>query len=140
MKCQTGSVFMYLNKLCVHVWALLSMYYSECKSVRTCVYVCIYPSICASACVCVSATCYASERTPVYLCTFFYSSDCVCVLRMCVYLSISLSVWECYGVCVCVSKSVYLCVCTWIIGALAHDPRHSTSLSVNMPSAVVSPS
>ena len=29
---------------------------------------------------------------------------------------------------------------TCIIGALAQDPRHSTSLSVNMPSAVVSPS
>ena len=31
-------------------------------------------------------------------------------------------------------------IITCIIGALAHDPRHSTSLSVNIPSAVVSPS
>ena len=29
---------------------------------------------------------------------------------------------------------------TWIMGALAQEPRHSTSLRVNSPSAVVSPS
>ena len=36
------------------------------------------------------------------------------------------------------SFSIFFITC--IIGALAQDPRHSTSLSVNMPSAVVSPS
>ena len=93
-------------------------------------------SMYVSICVCASATYSASECTLVYLST-------------CVRFSINPTVYVCY-VCVCIylyiCVSVYLCVCvsifvcTWIIGALAQEPKHSTSLNVNMPSAVVSPS
>jgi hypothetical protein len=142
---QCSCLSVLVNKLCLHVWVLLSRYYSECKSVCTCVHV------------------------SVYLCAFLYISDCVRVhAHLSIWLSISLSVYltihlfpyhiltrlhmlcvcvyayvcvcVCMCVCVCVCLSICVCLCTWIIGAFAQDPRHSTSLNVNMPSAVVSPS
>jgi hypothetical protein len=114
MKCQTSSVFIYLflsNKLCVHVWVLLSIYHSEWKSVCTCVYVRIY--LCVYLPLTMRVSVHLSIYLLVYLCAFFYLPDCVCVLRICVsiYLSICVGVSWCVCVCVCLHISIYPCVC-----------------------------